>query len=128
MIDTFKIERRKIPVKISIKGLLGLMECNFIVDTGASHSIINSDLLRTIGYYKKHEYKKEMLTGFAGHSIDVPFLKVKSFMCLGLTRRNFDLGFIEFRSTIFYDGILGIDFFLNHKLILDLKHGIIELE
>lgn len=78
----------------------------FIIDTGAAHSIIDARLLKSIGYFEKDCFKSEYLIGFGGNSIRVDFIKVRSAFCLGLKRTNFVLGFNEFRSTVFYDGIL----------------------
>lgn len=128
MVDNFEVKYRKVPVKISIKGSAGIRDFVFIVDTGAAHSIINSKLLKSIGYSQKDCFKTESLSGFGGNSIEVDFIRVKSAFCLGLLRTNFVLGCNEFRSTVFYDGILGLDFFLNHKLCIDLKKGLISLE
>ena len=129
MIDSFEIKYRKIPVKVSIKGKIGIVECNFILDTGASHTIINEEFIKTIGYSRKDIESTEFLRGFGKKNVnEIPFLLVKSFLCLGLVRRNFNLGFCEFSSSIFYDGILGVDFLLNHKLCIDFKKGTIELD
>ena len=128
MKEIFKIEKRKIPVNVSISGKTGITIYRFILDTGASHSIFDEDYLSAIGYKKNNIIKKEIFKGFGGKLIEVPIIKIKSISCLGLIRRNFKLGFYKFPIDSFYKGILGVDFFINHKLSIDFKKGIIELE
>jgi len=128
MIDDFHLKYRKIPITVSIKGNEGIRDFRFIIDTGASYSIINEKILKPIGYSKNDFFKTERLNGFAGNSIVVDFLKVKTFNCLGLIRRNFEIGAMEFSPRAFYDGILGIDFFLNHTLCIDFKKGKVKLD
>jgi len=116
MIDKFEIKYRKIPVEVSIKGVFKIGYFSFIVDTGASHTIIDKNFIHSIGYNSKDFIKNENLSGFNGSVAKVPFLKLKSLNCLGLTRRNFEIGVIEFSARAFYEGILGIDLsviFLN---------------
>ena len=127
MIDSFEVKYRKIPVKVLIKGKTGIRDFIFIVDTGASHSIINAALLKSIGYLSSDYCKSENLMGFGGNSIKIDFLETRSIFCLGLKRSNFVIGVHDFKLSTFYDGILGVDFFLNHKLSIDFKNGIIEL-
>ncbi len=128
MVDNFEIKYRKIPINVSIYGVEKIGYFTFIIDTGASYSIINEKLLKPIGYSKNDFFKTERLNGFAGNSISVDFLKVKTFNCLGLIRRNFEIGAMEFSPRAFYDGILGIDFFLNHILCVDFKKGKVKLD
>jgi len=127
MIDRFEIKYRKIPIEVSIKGIEKLGYFTFIVDTGASHSIIDKNFIKTIGYTANDYTKTENLSGFGGNIVKTSFVKIKSLSSLGLIRRNFEIGVMEFSSKAFYEGILGIDFFLNHKLSIDFKKGIIEL-
>jgi predicted aspartyl protease len=128
MKEAFEIEKRKIPVNVSLYGKTGITVCRFIVDTGAGHTIFDEDYISTIGYTKESIIKKELFKGFGGKIIEVPIIKIKSISCLGLIRNNFKIGFCKFAPDAFYKGILGVDFLINHKLSIDFKKGIIELE
>ena len=127
MVEKFDIKNRKIPLTVSITGTNGIREFNFILDTGASVSVFNLRLLESIGYSRKDYFKSENLKGFGGSRIKADLLKVKSAKSLGLKRNNFIIGVIDFGYTTYYDGILGVDFFLNHKLCIDFKKHEIEL-
>ena len=128
MLEKFTIQKRKIPVTVCLNGKNGLTYSKFIIDTGATQTIFDEDYLFSIGYSKKDVFKTEIFKGFGGKTIDVPLIRLKSISCLGLIRRNFKLGYSKFAPEAFYKGILCVDFFLEHKLIIDFKNGIIEIK
>lgn len=124
----FDFKYRKIIVHVSIKGIDKIAKMRFILDTGASFSIINTNAMKSLGYTKKDFTKTERLQGFGGNRKNVNFLKLKSLAFLGVQRNNFEIGAADFSSNMLFDGILGIDFFKNHKLCIDLKKGFISLD
>lgn len=128
MVGKFELKYRKIHIDISVKGFEGIRDLIFIIDTGASYSIVNKKTLKALGYTNKDFFKTERLQGFGGNVKNVNFLKLNSIAFLGLQRNNFEVGITDFKANVFYDGILGLDFFLNHKLCIDFKKGIVELD
>ena len=98
------------------------------MNTGATQSIIDGELLKSIGYSRSDIDYTKKVRDFGGKAIKIDFVKIASIKSLGLKRDNFLMGMHEFSVYTFYDGLLGIDFFLNHKLCVDFRKGIIELD
>ena len=124
----FKLKYNKILTNITIKGPLGERDFLMIVDTGSAYTLACSKLLESIGYTSKDVCIHENLKGFAGGSIKVGFVEVENASIQPISHKFFRIGITQVYPTAFYDGILGIDFLMNHKLAIDFKAGILTFE
>ncbi|HBX50513.1 MAG: hypothetical protein A2275_06510 [Bacteroidetes bacterium RIFOXYA12_FULL_35_11] len=114
-------------VNVSIKGKNGIGVFIFAIDTGATTSLINQDVLESLGYQKTDAIDCINIT--TGSRIEKAQLyKISSIKVLGLTRKNLKVISHKLPYTTFVDGLLGLDFFRNKKLIIDFSKGNITLE
>lgn len=104
-----------------------IIEAKFILDTGASKTVIDFGLLYDIGY-KDNEFGEIVYTGTAGGRSQGKLLKLESFSSLGLIRHNFEILAKDLSPNLLIDGLLGIDFIRNHKLEIDLKNNILTFD
>ena len=114
-------------VPITIKGPLKIVEAIFAVDTGASTSVVNFDVLEHAGYKKSDAIDKTTIT--TGSKLEhVHIFKVGNMKALNLTRHNFEIISHNLPITTFIDGLLGLNFFRQKDLFISFKNGEIELE
>jgi len=114
-------------VPVTIKGSIKIVEAVFAVDTGASTSLVNFDVLQNAGYSKKDAIETTTIT--TGSRIEhVHIFKVGSIKALDLIRRNFEVISHDLPITTFIDGLLGLNFFKHKDLFISFKNGEIELE
>ena len=89
-----------------------IYELKMILDTGASHTTIDSNALYLLGYdFSKSTGRVEIET--ANGVIETDVYEVKSFSCVGIKRDNFQIQVYDFIAHgIFsdYNGLLGLDF------------------
>ena len=93
------------------------------LDTAATHSTIDSNVLYFTGYELKNSRGKlEIET--ANGIIIVERFSIKNFECLGILKNNFEIQVYDFLShgiVSDYDGVLGLDFFKDNKFCIDLN-------
>lgn len=104
-----------------------LVEAKFILDTGASKTIIDCGLLYDIGFTSS-DFGNKIFTSTAGGRSSAKLLTLESFSSLGIIRRNFEVLAKDLASNLFIDGLLGIDFLKNHVLNIDLKNNVLTFE
>ena len=112
------IKKRKIIVVAQIKGINDTRNFNFILDTGATKTVIDEELARTLGYkLYKLEIGDRLTT--AGGRVHSKILKLPKFSLFGKDLVNFEVSVISFplQVTIIADGLLGMDFLLHFKNI-----------
>lgn len=106
---------------IVVDVLLDGFDLRLMVDTGASHTVIDLTTLLINGYsfsQRKKEVKVETAKGIAfAHVFDV-----KSLESLGIRHKDFEVCSYDFLGNGIlseYDGVLGIDFFFKNKICID---------
>jgi len=112
------IDERKILVFATIKGINDIRRIKFILDTGASKSVIDDSVATILGYdFKKLENGDTLMT--AGGAIHSKILKLPTFSLFGKDITDFEVNVINFPLQITYyaDGVLGMDFLLQFKNI-----------
>ena len=110
------IEREKIIVFAQIKGIDDLRYLKFILDTGASKSVIDADAVLRLGFdLKKLEIGDRLIT--AGGSINSKILKLPKLSLLGKDMVNFEVSVFNLphQITYFVDGLIGMDFLLQFE-------------
>jgi len=124
----FLIDKRKIIVAAKIKGTSDFRKLNFILDTGASKTVIDDGAAIRLGFdLKKMEIGDRLMT--AGGSINSKTLKLPKFSLFGKDIANFEVNVLKLppQITYFADGLIGMDFLLQFNDIkFDFKEKIIE--
>jgi Aspartyl protease len=100
------------------------------LDTGASHTTIDLNVLYMEGYTLNDVIGTTQFEGATG-AFDTYIFKVKKFTCLGITKHNIEIAAYDFLTHHLlsdFDGVLGLDFFNEHKFCIDFKKNLITLE
>ena len=112
------IDRKKIIVFAEIKDINNVMDFKFILDTGASITVIDEGVVRRMGYdLKKLPTGDRIMT--AGGSVTSKILELPEFSLFGKDVVNFEVKVLNLPSQIthFVDGLIGMDFLLRFKNI-----------
>ncbi len=92
------------------------------LDTGASNTVLDLAALIILGYELKDAIRTVEFETAKGELLAYVF-KVKEITALGITRRNVEIcSYDFFNNNVFSDmhGVLGLDFFLDCKLCIDM--------
>ena len=93
------------------------------LDTAASHTTIDSNMLFMLGYELKdalNEVEVETSNGI----IIVEEHRLKKLSCIGIERTGFVIQVYDFLAhgvTSDYDGVIGLDFLKERKICIDFK-------
>ncbi len=97
------------------------------VDTGATSTIISWDIAVLLGYDPAVEAKRVQITTGSGVEF-VPRIQIAMIQALGHEHRNFDILCHTLPPSASVDGLIGLDFFRNTRLVIDFKKGTIGIE
>ncbi|KJH69349.1 aspartyl protease family protein [Aliterella atlantica] len=95
------------------------------LDTAATHTTLDSNMLFLAGYELKNSTGEAQIETANG-AIRVELYEVQHLECAGLQHSNFSVQVYDFLAhgiTTEYDGVVGLDFFRNHKFCVDLRTG-----
>jgi len=117
MKQPFTLNKRKIIVSAEIKGIAKTRSFDFILDTGASKSIIDESVAVALGF-DLNKLKTERLTTVGGGK-NSKILKLPKVSLFGKDMINFEINVLDFphQITYFADGLIGMDFLLQFKNI-----------
>jgi len=122
------IDERKIIVAAQIKGVSDYREFPFIIDTGASKTVINEDVVTRLGFdIKKLNIGNRLMT--AGGGVYSKTLNLPKLSLFGKDIADFEVNVLKIPPQILYfaDGFIGMDFLLQFKNInFDFDKKIIE--
>ena len=127
MKQPFVLNKRKIIVFATIKGVEIEHNFKFILDTGASKSIIDSNVASSIGFDLK-KLESERLTTIGGGK-NSKLLKLPKLSLFGKEMVNFEVNVLDIppQVTFFAEGLIGMDFLLQFENIkFDFDKKIIE--
>ena len=122
------IIKRKVIVRAQIKGVNDDMKFKFILDTGASKTVIDESVARQLGFDLKQLKNGDKLMT-AGGGTNSKILELPKLTLLGKDMINFEVNVIKFppQITYFSDGLIGMDFLLQFENIkFDFERKIIE--
>ncbi len=100
------------------------------LDTAATHTTIDSNILYLSGYELKNskgEYEIETANGI----IIVERYDIGQLDCLGIIKTNFEVQVYDFLAhgiASDYDGVIGLNFLRGHKFCVDLLKGEISVD
>jgi hypothetical protein len=87
--------------------------------------MLNAGILTALGY--DPSLSKERIELTTGSGVEyTPIVSVDNLSCLGEKRRAFPVICHTLPPSAGIDGVLGLDFFRNRKLMIDLKRGTVE--
>ena len=112
------IEKRKIIVFAQIKGVNDLRYFKFILDTGASKSIVSEQTAIRLGFdLKKLKSGDRLMT--AGGGMNSKILELPKISLFGKDVDSFEVSVLDLppQITYFADGLIGMDFLLLFESI-----------
>ena len=92
------------------------------LDTAATHSTIDSNVLYFSGYELKNS-KGEQEVETSNGIIIVETYDIEHLECLGIVKSNFEVQVYDFLAhgiTTDYDGVIGLNFLKEHKFCIDI--------
>ena len=114
-------------VPVSVKMESTVFDFNFAVDTGASVSLIDIDVMLAMGY-KKADCIRTIETVTASKRETAYEFMIDNIRAIGLIRRNFKVISRPLPIGLGIDGLLGLNFFKNKELTIDFKLSEIRLK
>ena len=107
----FVLEKRRIIVTVKIKD----RDFDFILDTGATTSVIDSSVAVRLGFDLRNLKAIKLTT--VGGSTNSKILTLPKINLFDKEINNFDVTAIElpYQITLFADGLVGMDFLLKFK-------------
>jgi clan AA aspartic protease (TIGR02281 family) len=128
MTQDFFVQRRRIIVTAAIKGINDIKEFRFIIDTGASVTVVNEHVALRLGFdLKRLKAGDRLMT--AGGSVNSKILKLPKLSLFGKDMVNFEVNVLNMppQITYFADGLIGMDFLLKfNKITFDFDEKVIE--
>jgi len=120
---------KKLPlviVPVSIKIETAIYDFNFAIDTGASISLIDMDVLHALGFQKEYAIRT-IQTMTASRQETAYEFELPNIKAVGLIRRNFKIISRSLPSGLGIDGLLGLNFFKNKELVINFKSSEVRL-
>lgn len=113
-------------VSVRFHGLQRELLARLALDTGATKSMLNWDLAVLLGYDPAAAPGRIQITTASGVEF-VPKIVVRRIDALGVTVTDFPVLCHTLPPSTTVDGLLGLDYFRRHRLLLDFRAGTIEL-
>lgn len=93
----------------------------FLLDTGASNTIIDFNAL-LIGGYNFKDVLRQVEVETANGIIEAHIFNIKSISALNIQKQDFEVASYDFLASGIlseFDGVLGLDFFEKNKICID---------
>ena len=118
MRQPFILNKRKIIVSAKIEGVGIEREFDFILDTGASKSLIDNSVANRLGFELNKLTQGERLTTVSG-GVNSKSLNLPKFSLFDKDMVNFEVNVMDIQPQILYfaDGLIGMDFLLQFDSI-----------
>ena len=92
----------------------------FLVDTGATRTVLNPSLARRLGITVPDDAPKREITVFGGRTVSVPFVRVRSLGVGNTSVADILVGVYDATpNSPAIDGVLGVDFLGRFRVTLD---------
>ncbi len=125
--ERFNSKKGLILIKVRIAGKVRTEDAFFALDTGATKTVINTDLLKRIGY-SENDYSESLYSTTGSGKEKTHLVKIKSLEAFGRTKRNFQVLSHQLPITTFVEGLLGLDFLRKARIVIDFQSGSISFE
>ena len=123
----FDPEEGLIVVPTRIWGKSGDAIVQLALDTGATGSMVNWDILVFLGYDPAIVPERIQMTTGSGIEF-VPRILVNKIQALGQEHKHFPVLCHTLPPSSTVDGVLGLDFFRGKRLLLDLSSGVVTVD
>ena len=123
----FDPRRRLVPVDAEISGPCLPVSARLLLDTGSVFSLIHPGLLAKAGYNSASPRSRVSIAGVSS-TAEVGLFVVSGLTALGVERSNVAVLAHRLPGSIPFDGLLGVNFLLGHRLIIDFSAGTVQLE
>ncbi len=97
------------------------------LDTGATGSVLNWDVVVLLGYDPATVPERVQMTTGSGVEF-VPRIVIEKIEAIRQERRNFPILCHTMAPSTTVDGVLGLDFFRGYRLVLDFRMGLTMIE
>ncbi len=122
----FDVHQDVIFVSVRVMGPAGDFAAEFVLDTGASETVVSADVLTNIGYDLAKPLGRTRVTTASGTEI-VPRLLVNQLEAPGQGRRLFSVLGLTLPTSADIHGLLGLDFIRGQELNINYRTGQITL-
>jgi len=117
---SFERKSALVVIPVTVKAGTEIRKYKFAVDTGATISLIDSDVMTALGY-KQQDSIGATQTITASKRETVYEYSIDNIMAIGLIRRNFKVISRSLPVGLGIDGLLGLNFFKDKELTIDFK-------
>ncbi len=124
---SFNPKEGLIVVPTRLWGSTGDTVVRLALDTGATGSVVNWDVVVFLGYDPAVVPERIPMTTGSGLEF-VPRIAIEKIEALGQKRRDFHVLCHTLPPTATVDGVLGLDFFREQRLVLDFRTGLVTFE
>jgi hypothetical protein len=108
---------------IIVKAYVNGYKLNLLLDTGATNTVIDSNILWMSEIkFELVKLREQPMFETASGIINAQWVNVESFISLGIHNVDFNFATYDFLLEGIipeYDGMLGLDFFQNNKICID---------
>ncbi len=97
---------------------------SLVLDTGASHTVVDLNMILIAGYDKSLRLDKNVKVQTANKIIDADKFLLDEIKVMDRTISGFEVTTYDFLAqddVLNYDGVLGLDFFKDTQLLIDFK-------
>ena len=127
MSETFDPNAVSVVIRVEVTGPERVYNFRFVVDTGATRTVMRPVLLRQLGYDLTTTGRSVPVRSATGGGT-ARLVPVQQITALGVSRTPFELIAHELPAAVTVDGLLGLDFFRGHVLRFDFVRGKIDLD
>ena len=100
---------------------------DLVLDTGATRTVVSSEVAQSLGYDPATLGEWARITTGSG-ALSVPLLRVEKIEALGKAATNMRVLCHTLPSRAAIDGMLGLDFLRDTRLVIDFRTGLLTLE
>ena len=113
-------------VPVRLFGPVGDMIVRLALDTGATSTLINSEIMVLLGYDPTTSPRRIQVTTGSGVEL-CPRVTVQRLEALGKSIHDFSVLSHTLPPTSQVDGLLGLDFFRGFQISIDFRNGTIRI-
>ena len=126
MTFSFDVQEALVVVNAELEGPSGTATLRLALDTGATSSLLNLQLLTAVGYDPATTPERVQITTGSGVAF-APRVRVARLRALGQEFRDFPVVGHTLPPNTGVDGLMGLDFLRGLRLTVDFRRGEIEL-
>ncbi len=127
MSESFRASHGLILVNAELFGPSGSAVLRLALDTGATKTMINTEHLQAIGYDPSSESDRVRVTTGSGIEL-APVISLQRIKAVRQERIELPVLAHTLPPTAGIDGLLGLDFLRDRRLVIDFKLGKLSLE